>query len=333
MVKSSGPQRGRFSDDFFKGKEIASIVESIIRQKDTLDLQLRDGYFNVYFNGGNILRITEQKNGFGKFFDKFYLYDGTYNGQKVPKTYIEEQYSGKPREGWEKIKNYPTFDLAKEIVDNLDERQTRLMALLEAGEYDTYFAEISGIMETWINRQGREERRKQHVMACSNRGFTDKNNLVIIDIEFAVSSLKEYNVCKDKSKKKGKKVPKLDIIAVDRSGQIYCIELKDNLRADDPDSPQNVDNHLRDFNNTVGNRVETNDFPDEMARVVRIKRELGLLDPDVFVDTEKMPVFAVAYSGEKADDLATFRRNHSDIKNFVDVRVDSASRIYTNLTV
>jgi hypothetical protein len=116
---------------------------------------------------------------------------------------------------------------------------------------------------------------------------------VVIDIEFAVSTLKPYN-------KLNGKVPKFDIIAVDKSGQLYAIELKANLAADQEDSEQNVKGHQKDFDRTIGGRCDDNDFVEEMRQVLELKKHLHLIDETATI-TCKYPVFAIAFSGEKED--------------------------------
>ena len=43
-----------------------------VKKDDTLMLGIRDGYFNIYYRGGNLLRITEKQLSFDLFFDKKY---------------------------------------------------------------------------------------------------------------------------------------------------------------------------------------------------------------------------------------------------------------------
>lgn len=105
----------------------------------------------------------------------------------------------------------------------------------------------------------------------------------------------------------------MDIIAVDKNGQIYAIELKNDLRADKDGSPQDVNHHLADFKNSIGSDDVSNDFPQEMKEVVEMKSRMGLLD-GISVDSSKRPIFAIAYSGKSPKDLDEFKKKHSDLQ-------------------
>ena len=155
----------------------------------------------------------------------------------------------------------------------MESRAATILKKAEKGDFKAYFEELKPVMDNWVTMYNREERKRQHIISCSNRDFTPDNNLVVIDIEFAVSKNKPYNHAVNENG--NQKVPKMDIIAVDKDGQLYSIELKNNLEADAEDSAQNVENHLKDFNNTLG-WPEENDFAQEMSEVVKMKQEVGI---------------------------------------------------------
>lgn len=296
MSKSKIPRRGRFAATFLDNPSVRQILK-IVNENNELDAQLRDGYFNVYVDGGNALRVSKGRGrSINFFFDKFYFY----NDGDVPKTYVEEVLKGEPREN--PPSNYPSYQEALALMKEPTRKHAALLQLLENDSIEEFFSQAVPVVKDWVERKKRFERRNQHVIACSNREFTPDNNLVVVDIEFAVSSNKPYS--------KTTKVPKLDIIAVDKKGQIYCIELKDNRHADRDNSSQNVDAHKLDFDNTVGNHVPENDFVQEMKEVVDVKKNLGLLPQNIKVDTSLTPIFAVAYSGND-DDKIKFLAKHS----------------------
>jgi hypothetical protein len=66
-----------FADDLNNGK--LSPLLSRIKEDDTLMLALRDGYINIYYRGGNLLKI-EQKSSGGKYIASF---DTKYNKKNV----------------------------------------------------------------------------------------------------------------------------------------------------------------------------------------------------------------------------------------------------------
>lgn len=305
---NQAPRRGRISAKLERKlqNELKPLISYVASHED-LDLQVRDNYFNIYFNGGNALRVTAK----GYSFDPWYFYYGTYNGVEIPKTYIAERLSGK--ETARKIipANYPSKETAEKIFTEISKRAEELMKMAANGRFESYFEIAVGVVKEWVEKYERFERKKQHIIACSNRRFTGHNDLVVIDIEFAVSTKKTYNKATSINGKP--KVPKMDVIAVDKNGQLYSIELKDNLQADRDGSAQDVKHHLSDFANSIGSTNPTNDFPVEMSEVVKSKQNIGLLDSAIFVNTSRIPIFAVAYTGSNSEELNEFRRKHSEL--------------------
>jgi hypothetical protein len=114
-----------------------------VSTREELDLQLRDNYFNVYYNGGNALRVTPT----GLFLDPWYFYTGEYNGVKIPKTYIEEQCKNKPRH--KQPRNYPSKELAQEIYGWMTSKAATILEKAEKGDFKAYFEELKTVMDIW----------------------------------------------------------------------------------------------------------------------------------------------------------------------------------------
>ena len=47
-------------------------MKQVLGNRNTLSLEIRDGYINIYYRGGNLLRITQKKNGYSFHFDERY---------------------------------------------------------------------------------------------------------------------------------------------------------------------------------------------------------------------------------------------------------------------
>lgn len=105
-------------------------------------------------------------------------------------------------------------------------------------------------------------------------------------------------------------------------------ELKDNLRADNDKSAQSVKAHKQDFNLTIGADTTENDFAQEMKEILEIKHKLGLL-PKLEIDTSALPKFAIAYSGDKKEDIERFKAKHHD-ETIVSI-VKQNGKLYLNL--
>ena len=315
------PRRGRLSNKFesiIQGK-LSQLIKHVASD-DRLDLQVRDNYFNVYFEGGNVMKISEKQFSF----DPWYFYEGIYQGEKIPKTYIEEQAEGKNNRTTIPA-NYPSEELAKKITKEINEKADSLIAEANAHNFKSYFDIATDQVSKWVVAYKRDERKAQHYIACSNRRFSDLNDLVVIDLEFAVSTLKPYN--KAKNTKDNQKVPKFDIIAVDKEGQLYSIELKNDLNADKEGSAQDVKHHLEDFKNTIGRPVYECDFTQEMKEVLVLKQKLGILGKDIFIDTARCPKFAIAYSGKNESDKTKFKQKHPKLMH-IKIQDNGDNKLY-----
>lgn len=184
-------------------------------------------------------------------------------------------------------------------------------------EPDKYFADAKGIMDQWFRLHEKQERDDQHHIACANKEFTKNNDLVVIDIEYAVSRLSNvYN------KKKVKGNPRFDIIAADKTGQLYVLELKTGI-----DSIGNMKKHVSDFNSLVGS-VEIGDddtmnekrhitFATEMDNVLKSLQQYFGYSKDIHIDTAGRPIFMFAYTDKE-------KRGHTRQQRFEEFRNKAA---------
>lgn len=70
-----------FLDDLINPEGVLFPILSSIKKDQTLMLAIRDGFINIYYRGGSILRVTENKGGpYSGFFDERY----NKTGQKMP---------------------------------------------------------------------------------------------------------------------------------------------------------------------------------------------------------------------------------------------------------
>lgn len=60
----------RFIHDLLEGELTTYLSE--VKNNKTLSLEIRDGYINIYYRGGNLLRIIQRKVGYEFFFDAKY---------------------------------------------------------------------------------------------------------------------------------------------------------------------------------------------------------------------------------------------------------------------
>lgn len=255
------------------------LLDYILSDSD-LDLQIRDNYINVYYKGGNILKINPRS----FEFDKFYFYTDC-NMER--KTHLLK----KAEDG---------DDKAKHIIDDLDKKRDNLMRNLSYPlnhlKVECYFSQAKSIMEKWeetLNdtlKISHKEKQEQQQIAIANRNDTD---YVVLDLEYAVSRRSEFAY----NGGKGKKVPRFDIIAI-HNGQLVVIELKKGMDA--TDGLSGVDSHIDCFNHTIG-RDEKGIFIEEMKGLLKQKQDLGILDKSLKINSAK-PQFIFAFADKNKED-------------------------------
>lgn len=298
-TSSSLPDRIHFSDAF--RERIENELRPLFDEARSftsgsghqIDIQLRDNCIHFYYRGGKILEIippSKKKDKCTFNFNHSYFYHPTGGEEKCPKTYVQEAAKESSLDA--RSQRYPV--LSKEEATQIGRE---LLGLLDKKEYHAYFDRASREMDAWLACHPKPEREDQHLIALANRAFTEKNDLVVIDVEYGVSPKMPYR------KLNFTKQCRFDLVAVDRTGQLYVVELKQNLAADRPDSGTDIKAHRQDFNQTL-QRDDDLLFPAEMARVVERKKEMGLLADDVTVNRWEKPRFCAAFSGDEAEKAA-----------------------------
>ena len=254
------------------------IINYASKRENDLDVQIRDNYLNIYYQGGNLLRIHPRT----LFFDEFYFHRGA---KDLRKTHLIERANDGDKTCIARWESY------KKQRDNM-------LETLKNDGMGTYSAEMKKIMNEWesdLNTIGisHDEKNEQQQISMNNRGTTP---YTVIDLEYAVSTTSAFSY----NGKLEKKVPRFDIIAVDKTGQLYVIELKTGLGAIDNDS--GIGPHMDCFKHTIG-RDENNIFVSEMAGLLKQKKELSLIDKSIKIDEKKKPLFTFAFSDKPGENL------------------------------
>ena len=235
-----------------------------IKRDSSLDFQIRENYANVYYKGGNILKIKP------KSFD-------------IDKMYFHTA----------KDKNSTEVKQDKTRLSELSEKRKQLLALLPENPQE-YFTRAKEIMDKWdealSERVQHNEKKEQQQIAVANRNDTD---YVVLDLEYAVSRTSTFKYDGEKDKY----VPRFDIIAI-HDGRLVVIELKKGLGA--VSGTSGVRPHIDCFNHTIG-RDSAGLFVSEMRELLKQKQQLGLLDKTLKIQEEK-PLFMLAYADEKGKD-------------------------------
>ena len=260
--------REHFLNELISGR-LASLLE-YIKGDAELDIQIRKNYINVYYKGGNILKINSPKS---FYFDKMYFNDyRTISSTEAKKS----------------------FDLIHEYK----EQQKSLKSLLPHNPQE-YIKQAKKAMDKWDvalkDVVQHNEKKEQQAIAIANRADTD---YVVLDLEYAVSKQSKFKY----NGEDDKKVPRFDIIAI-RNGRLFVIELKKGLGATPGKS--GIKSHMECYNHTIG-RDDEHFFVKEMQALLKQKQELGLLDKTLTIEDTK-PEFIFAFADKKdKDDFEEF---------------------------
>ena len=259
-------KRGIHNKKFLYEIENGSLkpLVELVNSNEDLVLQIRDDYFNVYYQGGNVAKVTSSKS---VDFDENYF-----------RTHIE-----KSKENWEEIKK---------------KRQTT-MALFKKGLFSDYIDTVKSAMKYYwdnvLEGKGVAEKMAQHQICILN---TNQTEYTVIDLEYQVSteSIFKYRG-KRKTKSGGLPSPRFDIVAIRNSDHRLCvIELKKGTKA--LKDPSGVQEHAESFVHTIGFDKKTkNAFLQQVidSWLTQMKKKLKLIDEIVFIDTTLEPEFLYAY--------------------------------------
>ena len=279
----------KLSESFVKklNGEWKPLLDFILSDSE-LDLQIRNNYINVYYQGGNILKIKPRS----FEFDEFYFYINCNEERKT--NLLKEAKKGNLE--------------AKNIIAELANKRDCLLESLHSPQLDEsvvaeYFQKAKIIMHDWettLNEQlgiSHAEKQQQQQIALANRKNSD---YVVLDLEYAVSRHSEfaYNGTLDKV------VPRFDIIAI-HNGQLVVIELKKGMDAIGGTS--GVIPHINCFRHTIGRDIKGL-FIQEMKDLLKQKQDLSILDKSLKIDNRK-PKFVFAFADKDGkDNLDNFKK-------------------------
>ena len=274
--------RGLLSEKWAKafGKEgkLGGLIE-MVKNDDELVLQIREDYFNVYYKGGNMLKVSSENS---------FQFDYNYFKCEI------------------------SLDTQEQRKKRIDKRRSILESLKNTRDYKTFIDEMKKLMDKyWIwlyNEKHRSlhEKNTQHALCISN---TESTDYTIIDLEFQVSTRKDCTYHYEPSslpRHPGiyvcEKSPRFDIIAVRNSDRRLCvIELKNGLDA--LVGKSGIGDHADSFEGSIGkNPLAELTFTKEMEKVVSDKKRLKLLSDDFYID-KKLPIeFIYAYAFKSEDE-------------------------------
>ena len=122
-----------FINDLTKGS-LRFFLEQVKDNRNELSLEIRNGYINIYYKGGNLLKITQKKNGYSFFFDTKYCLN-------------KDEGSN-----YQLLKNLPKDDIEQHVQ---------------------HFKLLKDEMDTWFKKYQKLERDYQHNLLVANPCIID----------------------------------------------------------------------------------------------------------------------------------------------------------------
>lgn len=275
-----------FKSKLMSGGSMRDLIE-LVQSREELVLQIRDGYINIYYEGGNVAKISSEDS---VAFDINYL----------------RQCEDKKDEDWNAIK----------------ERYDEIVQSFKQHRYQEYINEVQEAMKHYddLKGKGTEEKITQHQICLRN---SSESEYTILDLEYQVSKESKFHYRGVRKTKTGVIVsPRFDIIAIRNKDHRLCIiELKKGIKSL-PD-PSGVQEHAESYHFTIGYNEQTkHDFIEEMYGILIQKRDdLKIMDESVFLDKNIEPEFLFAYQFDPEDKMyPTFEAQKNLFKHYQDTK-------------
>lgn len=307
------------------------IIEYARNPQNGLDIQFRGGYINIYYRGGNLLRLYFDDNEplRPESFDKWYFYQPTKESVLTKSDIVRlckneseswyKQTSEKPGNRYNRYRHiYSDYEKyrreAVEIESTLRNRWSELLSRLqnctEYNEIASIMEEMKTTMDGWkksLKEVGRREtesgeRVVQHYISLFNKEYDEGTDYLVLDLEYAISAHALYRDDRTPDRQQ----PRIDIVAIEkRTGQLYVMELKYGMGAVDGNA--GVDVHYNDYLDTVGDDEKWIYFWDDINILLTAKKNLGFfLEKNEVVLKKEKPQFAFIMKEQNNTDKREF---------------------------
>lgn len=298
-------------------KSYPFIMQYAAIESNGLDVQLRGSYINIYFKGGNLLKLSGKQT---CEFDKNYFYLPKKGGLRMTDierlchpdyiTKADESKFLKPRK--EELSSLR--EEALDIMQSLTKKNNDIINRLKTSESFESTAEVldemKKTMNDWKKRLAENgirnsevgERTVQHYISLQNKKFDDKTDFLVLDLEYALSTNALYAKEKEREKQ-----PRIDVLAIEKgTGQVFVMELKYGMKSVDGDA--SAKKHYEDYLATVGDDSKWKSFIEDVKILLQAKKDLLIVDKDVKI-ADKKPVFAFIMKKEKDSDEKEFNEH------------------------
>lgn len=223
-------------------RQVVTDLVEIVNADETLDLQIRDSYINIYYLGGNLLKVSgfnSRSGHIGYHFDKKYFErkDGSKVDIKLPSS-----------------------------SSSLSEWEACLEGLKKA-------------MDGWFADHPKAERETQHKLCLKHRN-DNQSQWIVIDIEYAAwlqDAERGRKLCRFDMV-----AVKRDSIGHGQPLTLYLVELKEGNNALSKKSGvEDHARDFLQFLNDQNDEKARSAFTESMRNIIREKVELGLLPKEL----------------------------------------------------
>lgn len=296
-------------------KSYLYIMQYAKDEANGLDVQLRGRYINIYYKGGNLLKLSGKQT---CEFDKNYFYLPEKGGLRmtdverlchsdyITKAEESKLLSNKSKDELSSLRKV-AFDIKKNLTDKNNDIINRLKSGNSFESTAKAIEEMKKTMDDWKKRLADNdirdsevgERTVQHYISLQNKQFDDKTDFLVLDLEYAISTNAPYAKEIEREKQ-----PRIDILAIEKAtGQVYVMELKYGMKSVDGEA--SAKKHYDDYLATVGDDSKWKPFIKDVKILLQAKKDLLIVDKDVNI-ADKKPVFAFVMKKEQETDEGDF---------------------------
>ena len=214
-------------------------ILAYVKKDNTLDLEIRKNYIDIYYRGGKILEITER----GKC---------KKNSEKIK--YKDSKY---------------TYEYDEKYLKNLAYSPgNALNTYIAVGEWNNYFPMMKQAMDFHFSTYAKEEREYQQLVVRENNysSIANSTDYFIIDVEYQFGNKFRFDLIAVEwptTSRRSPKKPKLIIIEMKYGDG----SLKNG---------SGIVKHCEDYNAFISIPQRVDDFKEEMHKVYQQKRDLDL---------------------------------------------------------
>ena len=284
--KKKKGKRG-LSDEFMKDLKdgILSPILEAVKKNNNLILEIRDNEISIYYRGGILLNIEQDKN-------CYFINEDTILGY---------------------MKGTSKFDdvsIQQKLFSHLPKRYS-IIAKKDAKSWADSFYIIMSIMDNKLAKMNKLEREFQQIVVCENNMLKTSNDTdyYIIDSEYRYKKMRPDLIALRWDSTTSEKInPKNCRIAI--------IEMKYGYGSINNDS--GLLDHVDDMKDFLSNKQKVAEFKNEMLCIFRQKIELGLIHTNdknitnkikkINVDDKKIEYILL---------LANYKQKSNELKNAI----------------